>query len=309
MERSKSMTAQTKGRIRHVALSVKDPWETAEFYKQALGLEEVVELDGPLAEGVFLTDGVVNLAILHFKSDEASQGTGVDYVGIHHIGFWVDDVVEQGKIARNAGATWIMGDTNNPHGYEVKHTDLNGIIFDIAAHGWVGSQMNPGSEDNVVRPNPQRRLAKFDERRKPLMKELRENARTVHRAAEGDKDAVGQVDQAVQRVFDGREKMHAIDREMYQTLAKDLSPARRARLAVFFAQYHQRMGRMMMEHRAGMTGQGCMGQGCGERQGGPGPGPGMHGPGGKGGPAGGPGGQMGMNGPGPDGDDDLFGEQ
>jgi hypothetical protein len=30
---SKSMTAQTKGRIRHVALSVEDPWETAEFYK------------------------------------------------------------------------------------------------------------------------------------------------------------------------------------------------------------------------------------------------------------------------------------
>ena len=32
MEGSKSMTVQTKGRIRHVALSVKDPWETAEFY-------------------------------------------------------------------------------------------------------------------------------------------------------------------------------------------------------------------------------------------------------------------------------------
>ena len=138
------MTAQTKGRIRHVALSVEDPWETAEFYKQAVGLQEVTELDGPLAEGVFLTDGVVNLAILHFKSDEAAQGTGKDYVGIHHIGFWVDDVVEQGKIARNAGATWIMGDPNNPDGYEVKHTDLSGIIFDIAAHGWAGSQKNPG---------------------------------------------------------------------------------------------------------------------------------------------------------------------
>ena len=120
------MTAQTKGRIRHVALSVEDPWETAEFYKQAVGLQEVTELDGPLAEGVFLTDGVVNLAILHFKSDEAAQGTGKDFVGIHHIGFWVDDVVEQGKIARNAGATWIMGDPNNPDGYEVKHTDLSG---------------------------------------------------------------------------------------------------------------------------------------------------------------------------------------
>jgi hypothetical protein len=28
--------SQTKGRIRHVALSVEDPWETAEFYKDAL---------------------------------------------------------------------------------------------------------------------------------------------------------------------------------------------------------------------------------------------------------------------------------
>src|SRR6187397_2471054 len=80
-----SMTAQTKGRIRHIALSVEDPWETAEFYKQALGLQEVIELDGPLAEGVFLTDGVVNLAILKFKSDEAAQGTGKDFVAIHHV--------------------------------------------------------------------------------------------------------------------------------------------------------------------------------------------------------------------------------
>jgi methylmalonyl-CoA/ethylmalonyl-CoA epimerase len=157
--------SQTKGRIRHVALSVEDPWETAEFYKDALGLQEVSELDGPLAEGVFLTDGVVNLAILKFKTDEAAQGTGKDYVGIHHIGFWVDDVVEQGKIVRGTGAEWIMGDPNNPDGYEVKHLDLSGIIFDIAAHGWAGAQKEPGQADNVIHPNPQRRLAKFDERR------------------------------------------------------------------------------------------------------------------------------------------------
>ena len=159
------MAKQMKSRIRHVALSVADPWEAAEFYKQALGLEEVTELDGTLAEGVFLTDGVVNLALLKFKTDEAAQGMGKDFVGIHHIGFWVDDVVEQGKIARNTGATWIMGDPNNPDGYEVKHTDLSGIIFDIAAHGWAGSQKNPGQPDNVVQANPKRRLAKFDERR------------------------------------------------------------------------------------------------------------------------------------------------
>ena len=141
---------KSKGYLRHVALSVTDPWETAEFYKEIAGLEEVAEIDGELAEGVFLTDGVVNLAILKFKTDEAAQGTGKDYVGIHHIGFWVDDVVEQGKIVRNTGATWIMGDPNNPNGYEVKHTDLNGIIFDIAAHGWAGSQKNPGAEGRTA---------------------------------------------------------------------------------------------------------------------------------------------------------------
>jgi catechol 2,3-dioxygenase-like lactoylglutathione lyase family enzyme len=154
-----------KGRIRHIALSVENPWETAEFYKDTMGLEEVSELDGPLAEGVFLTDGVVNLAILKFKSDEAAQGTGKDFVGIHHFGFWVDDVIQAGKDSRAAGATWIMGDPNNPHGYEVKHTDLSGIIYDVAAHGWAGSQKEPGEPGNEIHPNPRRRLAKFDDRR------------------------------------------------------------------------------------------------------------------------------------------------
>lgn len=168
------MTERTKGKIRHVALSVADPWETAAFYKDAMGLEEVSELDGPLAEGVFLTDGVVNLAILHFKSDEASQGTGMDYVGLHHIGFWVDDVIKAGENVRAAGATWIMGDPNNPHGYEIKHTDLSGIIFDIAAHGWAGSQKNPGMPDNQMHMNPRRRLAKFDERRAAAERRLME---------------------------------------------------------------------------------------------------------------------------------------
>lgn len=166
------MTAKSKGRLRHVALSVADPWETAEFYKDSLGLEEVTELDSELAEGVFLTDGVVNLAILHFKSDEASQGTGEDFVGLHHIGFWVDDVVASGQQARAAGATWIMGDPNNPDGYEVKHTDLSGIIFDVAAHGWAGSQKRPGEPENEVHPNPHRRLAKFDARRQAAQRAI-----------------------------------------------------------------------------------------------------------------------------------------
>ncbi len=77
-----------------------------------------------------------------------------------------------GQQARASGATWIMGDPNNPDGYEVKHTDLSGIIFDIAAHGWAGSQKRPGEAENETHPNPHRRLAKFDERREAARRKI-----------------------------------------------------------------------------------------------------------------------------------------
>ena len=171
------MTVKSKGFLRHVALSVADPWETAEYYKATVGLEEVAELDGPLAEGVFLTDGVVNLAILHFKSDEASQGTGVDFVGIHHIGFWGGGCPSHpaNRPVQPVG-TWIMGDPSNPDGYEVKHTDLSGIIFDIAAHGWAGraeTARRAGERDSSQpAPSPG---AKFDERREAARVKIEAN--------------------------------------------------------------------------------------------------------------------------------------
>lgn len=159
------MTTKNKGKIRHIAISVPDPWASAEFYKEAFGLEELGETDGKLAEGVFLTDGVINLALLKFKDDVAAQGTGKDYVGLHHLGLWVDDAIASGKAATAAGATWIMGDPHNKGGYEVKYTDPAGVIFDIAEEGWAGAQKNPGEADNITHPNTRARVPQFDERR------------------------------------------------------------------------------------------------------------------------------------------------
>ena len=64
-----------KGKLRHVAMSVKDPHKTAEFYKEALGMEQVGETDSDIATGVFLSDGVINLELLKFKTDEMAQGS------------------------------------------------------------------------------------------------------------------------------------------------------------------------------------------------------------------------------------------
>jgi catechol 2,3-dioxygenase-like lactoylglutathione lyase family enzyme len=133
------------GNLRHIAFSVPDPWKAAEFYMKAFGLRKVGETDNPLALGVFLTDGVINIALLKFRSEEAAGERGLDFVGLHHLGFWVDDAQEACKAAEAAGARYMMGevpDAGENSFYEVKYRDPNGIIFDISAHGWGGAVKN-----------------------------------------------------------------------------------------------------------------------------------------------------------------------
>ena len=73
------MTVQTKGRIRHVALSVKDPWETAEFYKQAVGLQEVAA-DGH-ARGTALRRHCIEAAHQHVADELQHALANIAFVG------------------------------------------------------------------------------------------------------------------------------------------------------------------------------------------------------------------------------------
>ncbi|WP_052313220.1 hypothetical protein [Corallococcus coralloides] len=78
-------------------------------------------------------------------------------------------------------------------------------------------------------------LRRFEDRRRPLREQVRDSARILHLASRGDSAALGQVDSAAQKVFDARAQIAALDRELYQALAKDLTPEKRARLAVVMA--------------------------------------------------------------------------
>lgn len=78
-------------------------------------------------------------------------------------------------------------------------------------------------------------LRQFEDRRRPLREQVRDSARILQRASRGDSAAQAQVDAAAQRIFDARERITVLDREMYQALAKDLPPQKRARLAVVLA--------------------------------------------------------------------------
>ena len=60
-------------KIKHIAIATQEPDKTARFYKEVFDLQEVGRVDSPRAEGYYLSDGNVNLAILRFK-DEVVAG-------------------------------------------------------------------------------------------------------------------------------------------------------------------------------------------------------------------------------------------
>jgi len=131
-------------KLRHIAIAAEDPEAMAEFYKKAFDFKEVGRPNGYLADGVFLSDGTLNMAILKFKTDQL--GKGMDYRGLHHFGVLVEDVEEFEKKLQTLGAQHYIDQGQQGHqaGYfEKKFYGPEGVLFDIAEHGWAGAEPLP----------------------------------------------------------------------------------------------------------------------------------------------------------------------
>jgi catechol 2,3-dioxygenase-like lactoylglutathione lyase family enzyme len=127
-------------KLRHLAITVPDPERAAEFYMKAFGLQRVGTTDWDGASGVYLTDGVMNLALLRYKKEEYAGKRGSGYFGAHHFGFIVEDLPKARAAIEAAGGTHWMGEPEAGGGfYEVKYHDPDGGAFDITAHGWTGA--------------------------------------------------------------------------------------------------------------------------------------------------------------------------
>ena len=129
-------------KLRHVAIAVPDPEKSARFYEKVFGLKRVGTTESELASGVYLSDGVVSLALLDYKTDEAAgEEKGKDFVGVHHIGFWVDDLDEMGQSIEESGGSFFMDlpEAKDTLYYEKKYRDPDGVIFDLSHQGWVGA--------------------------------------------------------------------------------------------------------------------------------------------------------------------------
>jgi catechol 2,3-dioxygenase-like lactoylglutathione lyase family enzyme len=130
-------------RLRHFAVAVRDLDRSAKFYKEVFGLEQVGREDLDIGSAIYLSDGVINLALLKYQS---STGSGLEnakeFVGPHHFGFQVDDFEGVQRKIEEAGGTFFfdLGTDKDKKNFERKFKDPDGIIFDISRKGWIGTK-------------------------------------------------------------------------------------------------------------------------------------------------------------------------
>jgi methylmalonyl-CoA/ethylmalonyl-CoA epimerase len=122
-------------RLRHLGISVSDPKKTTDFYVNAFGMKVIGMLDPNHvgAAGYYVTDGTMNIAIVKFKTIEyAGEEFGTDFVGLHHIGFEIDDQEESRKAILAAGGSF-MWEGGLDH---KKFRDPDGLIFETTKIGF-----------------------------------------------------------------------------------------------------------------------------------------------------------------------------
>ena len=81
--------------LRHIAITVNDLEKAAAFYENVFELKRVRAIPNIL---IALTDGVINITLIKYETDEmAGDERGKDFVGLHHVGFIVDDLEATAK--------------------------------------------------------------------------------------------------------------------------------------------------------------------------------------------------------------------
>ena len=128
-------------KIKHVAIRTRDVDRTAAFYKDAFGLTQV----GMGKNGVYLTDGYLNIAILKYQ--EGKDGEPLR-LGVDHVGFQVadlDSALAQIESLRGTPLTErtevTPKDAAEPQSYyEMKCVGPDEQVIDISTIGWVGAK-------------------------------------------------------------------------------------------------------------------------------------------------------------------------
>jgi predicted enzyme related to lactoylglutathione lyase len=128
-------------RLRHFAVCVRDIEKAAKFYETVFDLKEVGRETIEIGSAIYMSDGVINLALLNFAGKKGNDlADPVGAVGANHFGFQVDDLKETQKKIEQMGGTFFFDLGEERQGnFERKFKDPDGVVFDISEHGWVGT--------------------------------------------------------------------------------------------------------------------------------------------------------------------------
>jgi catechol 2,3-dioxygenase-like lactoylglutathione lyase family enzyme len=126
-------------KLRHIAINCDDMESDANFFKKAFELEEVSRV-GTLQNGaIYLSDGVVNIALIKMSDPNFPN---FKLRGLNHIGFVVKDLPGAVARAEAAGAISSLDPNAKTEGagvtWEVKMKGPSGVDFDLSDHGWPG---------------------------------------------------------------------------------------------------------------------------------------------------------------------------
>jgi catechol 2,3-dioxygenase-like lactoylglutathione lyase family enzyme len=141
MAQSASARRIIMARLRHIAVCVKDLDKAAKFYSDVFEFKRIAREDLDIGSAVYMSDGVINLALLNFAGKEGSDlADAKSFVGAHHFGIQVDDLAEAQKKIEAAGGQFFFDLGDERHGnFERKFKDPDGVIFDISKNGWQGT--------------------------------------------------------------------------------------------------------------------------------------------------------------------------
>jgi catechol 2,3-dioxygenase-like lactoylglutathione lyase family enzyme len=127
-------------KLRHIAITVSDLAKGADFYEKVFELKRVRSIPGILEA---LTDGVINITLLKYETDEmAGDERGKDFYGLHHVGFIVDDLDKTAQVIEEKGGRFHKAATPEMQA-ENKYRTPDGVVFDIARpeHLWTGAKL------------------------------------------------------------------------------------------------------------------------------------------------------------------------
>jgi hypothetical protein len=112
---------------------------SANFHADVFELERVGREDVEIGSAIYLSDGVVNLALPNFKGArghdlEDPQGA----VGANPFGFRVEGLAETQRRIEAAGDAFFFGLGDDRKGdFERKFKDPAGVVFDVSEDGWL----------------------------------------------------------------------------------------------------------------------------------------------------------------------------